>query len=219
MTTARRWGRVAAGAALIGLLALGTAACGDDKKDDSSSSTTSSTASTSSSTSSSSTTTSTTAASSTTGGASTSAPATTGGNGTTPATGPGAETTAGLGALPEGPHYGYFKGIKMGKVEGQAVSIVGFDKVDLLTGQAAVDAAAAAGKTLDTDYYIRNENPLVRQLPVIPDSQVTVLDGGSANQVPSGIDEAVSKPGLYKIEVVVVRGVSLITAVEGVYLA
>lgn len=90
--------------------------------------------------------------------------------------------------------------------------------MDLLTGQEAKDAAAAAGQTLDTDYYIRNDNPLVRKLPVIPDSSITILAESGTEQVPSGIDEAVNSPGLYKIEVVVVRGVSLITGVEGVYL-
>lgn len=210
---------MATGVAVAGLLALTAAGCGDDKKDSAATTTSSSTSTSSTSTTAGSSSTSSSSSSSTTAASSTTAgPSTTTGGGTPPATGPGAETTAGLGALPEGPHYGYLKGTKLGKVEGQAVSIVGFDKVDFLTGKAAQDAAKAAGETLDTDYYIRNVNPLVRQLPVIPDSQITVLDGGSPNQVPSSIDEAAAKPGLYKIEVVVVRGVSLITAVEGVYL-
>ena len=181
-------------------------ACGDDGDKADTTTTTASTGSPS-----------TTAAASTSSTASstTAAPSTTA---TTATTGPGGETTAGLGSLPEGSHYGYFKGISDGKVEGQAVSVVGFDKVDLLTGQEAKDAAEAAGETLDTDYYIRNDNPLVRKLPVIPDSSITVLAESGTGQVPAGIEEAVSTPGLYKIEVVVVRGVSLITGVEGVYL-
>lgn len=161
---------------------------------------------------------STTAGASTSTSAASSTTATTAATGTTSGGGTSTGTTAGLGSLPEGSHYGYFKGISTGKVEGQAVSVVGFDKVDLLTGQEAKDAAAAAGQTLDTDYYIRNDNPLVRKLPVIPDSSITILAESGTEQVPSGIDEAVNSPGLYKIEVVVVRGVSLITGVEGVYL-
>lgn len=143
---------------------------------------------------------------------------TTAATGTTATTVGGRDTTAGLGQLAEGSHYGYFGGIRPGRVEGQAVSIIEFDKVDLLTGQAAKDAAEKAGDPLDTDYYIRNDNGLVRKLPVIPDSSITVLAEGGTNQIPAGIEEVASTPGLYKIEVVVVRGISLITGIEGVYL-
>jgi len=143
---------------------------------------------------------------------------------TVPTTGPKGQTTPGLGSLPEGTHYGYFTGVTDGQVEGQQVQIVSFDKVDFLTGDAAVKAAIAHGDapagatSIDDDYYIVNDNKLIRLLPVIPDGVVSVIHDGSTEPVPGSIDEAVTTPGLYKIEVVVVRGVSLITATEGVFL-
>lgn len=206
---------MAAGLALA--VATTTTACGSDGDVTVTTTTTKPGDSTSSTSTDGSTTTgatSTSAASSST----TAATGTTSGGGTTSGDGTNSGTTAGLGSLPEGSHYGYFKGISTGKVEGQAVSVVGFDKVDLLTGQEAKDAAAAAGDEVDNDYYIRNDNSLVRKLPVIPDSSITILAESGTDQVPAGIEEAVNNPGLYKIEVVVVRGVSLITGVEGVYL-
>ena len=135
-------------------------------------------------------------------------------------------TTAGLGDLDEGPHLGYLTGVRDGTVEGQSVQIVGFDKVELLTGEEAVEAARDAGDigpddtAVDNDYYIVNDNPLVRDLPVIPDGQVWVLenDGGSPDLRPGSVDEAVAIPTLYEIEVVVVRGVSLVTGISGYFL-
>ena len=211
--------RSVAMAAGLALAVATTTACGSDgdvkvattstAPGDSASSTSADGSTTTGATSTSATSSSTTAATGTTSN---------GGTSTTSAGGTNSGTTAGLGSLPEGSHYGYLKSITAGKVEGQTVSIVGFDKVDLLTGQEAIDAAAAAGDEVDNDYYIRNDNPLIRKLPVIPDSSITILAESGTEQVPSGIDEAVNSPGLYKIEVVVVRGVSLITGVEGVYL-
>lgn len=126
--------------------------------------------------------------------------------------------------LEEGTHTGFLRGVTQGTVEGQTVSVVGFDQAEMLTGQAAVDAAIANGDaepgatSLDTDYYLNNPDDTLIQLPVIPDSQIWVLDGGSPDTVPGSIDEAAAADGLYEIEVVVVRGVSLITAVEAIYL-
>ena len=47
---------------------------------------------------------------------------------------------------------------------------------------------------------------------------VSVIREGSSEPQPGSIDEAVTLPNLYKVEIVVVRGISLITATEGVYL-
>jgi hypothetical protein len=149
-------------------------------------------------------------------------PSTTGAPATTGAT-DGDATTSGLGTLAEGSHTGYLRGITDGMVEGQQVSIVSFDDVDFLTGQEAVDAAIAAGDaepgatSIDNDYYLVNDDETPISLPVIPDSQVWVLVEGSPETVPAGIEDAVAQPGIYRIEVVVVRGVSLITGVEGVF--
>lgn len=207
----RRSGGRAGVAVLAGALAalFTLAGCSSSGGDESTGTTT---AKTSSTTSSSTSTTSTTS--------STTAPTT----GTTGTTDGAPVTTTGLGSLPAGTHYGYLTGITAGVVEGQAVSIVSFDKVDFLTGAEAVAAAREAGAigpdedSVPNDYFIRNVNPLIRKLPVIPDSQVFVLDGGTPDLVPSGIDTAVATPGLYKLEIVVVRGVSLITSTEGVFL-
>ncbi len=208
------------------LLALALVACGsDDGSDDASTTTTEATTTTTVDGSSATTagdgeddpaTSTTGRTSSTTGG---SDPST-----TVPSTGPGGETTEGLGSLPEGTHHGYFTGVSDGTVEGQPVQVVAFDPVELLTGQEAVDAAIAHGDaepgatSIDDDYYIVNDDTSLMLLPVIPDGVVSVIREGSSEPQPSSIDEAVTLPNLFEVEIVVVRGVSLITATEGVYL-
>jgi len=211
-TTTRRSIPVAVAAALALGALTGLSACGADGE-----TSTTTTAAAGSSTTNSSTagddtsTTSTDADPSTTGATDTSEP------------GDGGATTAGLGSLAEGSHTGYFRGISDGMVEGQPVSIVSFDDVEFPTGQEAVDAAIAAGDaepgatSIDNDYYLVNDDETPIDLPVIPDSQVWVLVEGSPETVPAGIEDAVAQPGIYRIEVVVVRGVSLITGVEGVF--
>jgi hypothetical protein len=132
--------------------------------------------------------------------------------------------TSPLDTLPSGTHFGYLKGISSGLVEGQAVSIVQFDKVEFLTGQAAVDAAHAAGDIpedqdyVENDYYIVNDNPTLRSLAVVPDAQVSVIESGSPDPQPAGITDAVATPGLYEILVQNVRGITTITSVQGVFL-
>lgn len=176
--------------------------------------------------------TSTTEASSTTTGADGSSTteassSTTGADGSTttvPTSGPDGETTEGFGSLSEGIHHGYFTGVSDGMVEGQPVQVVAFDPVELLTGQEAIDAAIANGDaepgatSIDNDYYIVNDDTSLMLLPVIPDGVVSVIRDGSSEPQPSSIDEAVTLPNLYEVEIVVVRGISLITATEGVYL-
>ena len=218
--------RTVATAGLVLALALGAAACSSKGDSDGASSTTAAVTSTSASSGGSTTTSDGSSTTSTTTGSTTSTTAAGASTTSTTSVGtsPGGTTTAGLGSLPEGTHYGYFTGVTDGQVEGQQVQIVSFDKVDFLTGDAAIEAAIAHGDapagatSIDDDYYIVNDNKLIRLLPVIPEGVVSVLRDGSTEPVPGSIDEAVSTPGLYKIEVVVVRGVSLITGVEGVYL-
>ena len=141
-----------------------------------------------------------------------------------PTSTPAGETTEGLGSLPEGIHTGYFTGVSDGMVEGQPVQVVAFDPVELLTGQEAIDAAIAAGDaepgatSIDNDYYIVNDDTSLLLLPVIPDGVVSVIREGSSEPQPGSIDEAVLLPSLYEVDIVVVRGISLITATEGVYL-
>jgi hypothetical protein len=52
-----------------------------------------------------------------------------------------------------------------------------FDRATLLTGAAASSAAKAHGKTVEDDYFIVNDNPLIRTLPVSP----SVVVVGSEN--------------------------------------
>lgn len=205
--------RVAALAAAA-VLALPLAACSSDSGSDDASSTTRAT--------------STSAGSSTTAGdrsTTTTTTTTTEASSSSTAGGePGGETTAGFGSLPEGLHHGYFTGVSEGMVEGQPVQVVAFDPVELLTGQEAIDAAidhgdAEPGATsIDNDYYIVNDDTALMLLPVIPDGVVSVIREGSSEPQPGSIDEAVLLPNVYRVDIVVVRGISLITATEGVYL-
>jgi hypothetical protein len=56
---------------------------------------------------------------------------------------------------------------------------VEFDLAYLLTGRQAEQAAADHGDLLETDYYIVNDNPLLRALPVSPVIQVSYVPEGA----------------------------------------
>jgi hypothetical protein len=133
------------------------------------------------------------------------------------------DTTSGLGELAPGSHVGRLTEVRDGMVDGVAVQVIGFDKVDFLTGQEAVEAAREAGyigpdeDSVPNDYYVRNVNPLVRLLPVAPGSPVLVLDGGSPRLVPGDLEQALAAGSLVRIELATVDGLSTVTAVEGVY--
>jgi hypothetical protein len=197
----------------LGLVAVAAllAGCSSTKKD-AATTTTAATSTTAA-------TTSTTAAPSTTAAGATTT-STTAVTGTTTA-GPTSPTAT----VPSGNYYVYFKGSKDGTVEGQAVTLVSFDEVQFLTGSAALAAAKAHhavaqdATSLDDDYYIVNDNTLLRTLAVVPDAQVSKLgcDGGCSTQVPSSATEVAAAKGLFKILVQNVRGVSTVTSVEGVF--
>lgn len=70
-------------------------------------------------------------------------------------------------ALPEGEWYG--------SVVSASASAIEFDLACWFTGEAAVDAAAEDGAESPppNDYYVRNDNALIRSLPVSPDTEVT----------------------------------------------
>lgn len=127
--------------------------------------------------------------------------------------------TSVLDTLPDGDHYVYMAGLEDGMVEGQEVQVVIVDQVELLTGQEAIDAAEEDGETLDTDYYVRNTDQTVKRIAVVPEAQVTTLDGGTANTVPSSVSEVWNQPHLFKINVGNVRGITTISSIEPVYLA
>ncbi|WP_421118807.1 hypothetical protein ACE2AJ_15765 [Aquihabitans daechungensis] len=127
------------------------------------------------------------------------------------------ETTE-LDTLPDGDHYGYMAGLESGKVEGQDVQVIIWDEVEFLTGQEAIDAAAEDNVTLDTDYYIRNNNQTVRRLAVVPEASVTTLQEGSSGSRPSSVDEVWQQEHLFKINVGNVRDITTISSIDGVYL-
>lgn len=218
--TTRSTRALALAAVLAMALVLG--ACGasgsDSSKKSSGSTTTTAQATTTSSVGGSESTTSTTAAQGTT---------TEAGGGTTsmPEDPEGTDTeTSTLDTLPDGVHYGYMAGLESGKVEGQDVQVIIFDKAEFFTGQAAVDAAHEDGAIpadqdyVDDDYYIRNQNQRVRRLAVVPEATVTSLQDGSPTPVPSSVDQVWKQPYLFKIDVGNVRGITTVSSIEAVYL-
>jgi len=207
--------RAALAMAAVGALAL--AACGSSSSDGAATTTTAKRAAASTTDAPSTSTTAGSGTSTTTAVAtSTTAPGAT----TTTLTGEGrTDVSSNLDTLtPDGDHYGYMAGLEKGTVEGQDVQVILWDEVELLTGQAAVDAAAKDGQTLETDYYVRNQNQTIRHLAVVPDASVTSLDGGSPTAVPSSVDEVWKQEYLFKINVGTVRGVTTVSGIEGVYL-
>ena len=126
--------------------------------------------------------------------------------------------TSVLDTLSDGDHYVYMAGLESGKVEGQDVQVLLVDPVDFLTGQAAIDAAAEDGVTLDSDYYIRNSEQTIKRIAVVPEASVTSLDGGTANTVPSSVDDVWQQEHLFKINVGNVRDITTISSIDAVYL-
>ncbi|MGN6695667.1 MAG: hypothetical protein ACTHN0_15940 [Aquihabitans sp.] len=142
-----------------------------------------------------------------------------GGETTTTESSEGRDTeTSELDTLSDGDHYVYMAGLEKGKVEGQDVQVLLVDPVDFLTGQEAIDAAAEDGVTLDTDYYIRNSEQTIKHIAVVPEASVTTLDGGTANTVPSSVDEVWQQEHLFKINVGNVRDITTISSIDAVYL-
>ena len=146
---------------------------------------------------------------------------------TTTLTSEGRDTeTSELDTLPDGTHHGYLAGLEEGMVEGQAVQVIIWDEVELLTGQEAVDAAHEDGAipadqdVVENDYYIRNQNQRVRRLAVVPDAQVYTLagDGGSTDTIPSSVTDVAMQPFLFRIEVGNVRGITTVSSIEAVFL-
>ncbi len=62
-----------------------------------------------------------------------------------------------------------------------------FDLAYLLTGPQAEQAAADHGDVLETDYYIVNDNPLLRQLPVSPLVHVRYVPAGACCELQDGL--------------------------------
>jgi hypothetical protein len=132
--------------------------------------------------------------------------------------------TSVLDSLPDGDHYGYLAGLENGTVEGQAVQVIIFDPVEFLTGDEAVAAAKEDGvipadqDVIENDYYIRNSEQTVLRLAVVPEASVTSLDGGSANPVPSSVDEVWQQDYLFRINVGNVRDITTVSGIEAIFL-
>ena len=134
--------------------------------------------------------------------------------------------TSELDTLPDGVHYGYMAGLEDGMVEGQAVQVIIWDEVELLTGDEAVAAAQEDGAIpadqdfVENDYYIRNNNQQVRRLAVVPEASVTTLagDGGSTDTIPSSVTDVAMQPFLFTIDVGNVRGITTVSSIEAVFL-
>ncbi len=213
MTAAPRT-RVAAAAAALTLTGL-LAACGTSgdeatKTSGPSTTTTAEATSTTAATSSSSTTTTAAATTST----------------TDPADNPeGTDTeTSNLGHLDDGDHYGYIAGVESGTVEGQKVQVIVWDEAQMLTGDAAVQAAHEDKAIPDdqdfveNDYYIRNENQTVRRLAVDPDATITSLQDGSPDEVPATLDQVWHQDHLFVLKVVNAGGTSEVKGIKAVFL-
>ena len=83
------------------------------------------------------------------------------------------------------------------------------DIVQFLSGDAATKAAAEDGGEAANDYWIRNQNPRLRTLPVTADAPVTVNtlkagDGDNTDDEPSTLEELATlqyKTGLFWLTV------------------
>jgi hypothetical protein len=79
------------------------------------------------------------------------------------------------------PDFGYVTGLSTSG----SVTKVSFDRATLETGPAAASAAAAHGQTVEDDYFIVNDNKLIRTFALSPTVVVTGsinLSGTSASQ-------------------------------------
>lgn len=127
-------------------------------------------------------------------------------------------------ALEPGEHVVLVTGLREGSVAGEAVQLLQFDKVLFLTGDEAVVAAREHGDigpeetAVDDDYYVVNDNPLLRELPVRADAEVLVLVGGTPELVPGTLADVLASTGrLHVLTVEVDAGQSWITRVEGLF--
>jgi hypothetical protein len=85
-----------------------------------------------------------------------------------PTTGP-----TGSPVLDDGRHFVFVK-----ELPGDPPNRMTFDLAEFLTGDAAAEAAAEHGDESPppNDYYIVNDNPRLRTLPVAPDAELRILD-------------------------------------------
>jgi hypothetical protein len=85
--------------------------------------------------------------------------------------------------LEDGRHYGYIESVDLEPPTGT----IAFDLAYLLTGEKANQAAAADGyeTPVANDYYVVNDNPRLRTLPVSPDIEIRLVDWGRSTRLRS----------------------------------
>lgn len=109
-----------------------------------------------------------------------------GGSSTAPAAAPTALAPSGAtAALADGKHFGSLSSVENDQL--------GFDDAELLTGDAADQAARAAGDLaadahVDNDYYIRNRTPEIVILPLAAKVQVRLLPRSGPPDFTSGTE-------------------------------
>jgi hypothetical protein len=90
-----------------------------------------------------------------------------------------------------------------------------FDLATIYTGPEAVEAAAAEGIELDTDFYISNVNPRLRPIAVAPNATITTIGDGDlcCEPIPTSLDDfgATFEPGM-AVELTVVGGTVTVIA-------
>jgi len=89
--------------------------------------------------------------------------------------------------LADGRHFGYSNTVD---AEASPHTLV-FDKADFLTGEEANEAARedghlGPGESVPNDYYIRNNNPLLRTLPFEDDVELAVIDWNNCCELVQG---------------------------------
>ena len=84
--------------------------------------------------------------------------------------------------LDDGRHYVYAKAV----AEGAAGRELTFDLAYFLTDEAASEAAAANGDEFVNGYYIVNDNPKLRTMPIAPDAAVRYVPEGTCCNLKAG---------------------------------
>jgi len=91
--------------------------------------------------------------------------------------------------LPDGRSFVYAKEV----AQGTAGPELTFDLAEFLKDEAAQEAAAAHGDEVTDGYYIVNDNPLLRTMPIAPDAIVRYVPDGTCCSLKAGNLEAWSE--------------------------
>ena len=120
-------------------------------------------------------------------------------------------------ALPAGKYQGYIASVTTTPVAGNDMVTLAFDKADLLTGDAAAEAAKAQGQTLDGDFFVLNTQKTVRLLPLGDEATANQLVGGSPTLSPGDV-QAISPDQLVEVTVDTADGRTWVSDVSVIYL-